>query len=187
MENNFKTITMKKINTLFTLMFVIGCFSISTAQLVQVKDLEFLDQAGDWTALDKTSGSSYQITKDSENGTEGVFYIDIYKTKKLESDASAIKTAFDTHVSDQAFDSKSNRTLTDLEEQGTDGLEITAYQYDENESGLRIWAEVWLFTHEDSGKTYVFTGVLKNTKSGVSEPLKSDLKMMLGTVRVIAK
>lgn len=160
---------------------------LSSGQLMQIKGLEFYDQSGDWTMLDKVSGSTFVSTNTSENGTEGKIFIDIYKSSKVESDEAILKAAFNNHVSSEAWGSQKPRSLTNSELQGTDGLEITAYAYSRSGDDPRIWTEVWLVHHKDKGRTFVFTAVCTNEGSGISEPLKEDLKMMLGTIRVIQK
>lgn len=160
---------------------------LSSAQMMQIKGLEFYDQSGDWTMLDKVSGSTFVSTKTSENGTDGKIFVDVYKSSKVESDEAILKDAFNNHVSSEAWGSQQSRSLTNSELQGTEGLDITAYTYSRSGDDPRVWTEVWLVHHADDGRTYVFTAVCTNEGAGISEPLKEDLKMMLGTIRVIQK
>ncbi len=129
--------------------------------MVQVKDVAFYDEAGGWSALEKASGDSYQITKDSDNGTIGKLHVDLYKTKKIGNDEDLINTSFDKYVSDQAGENKKPRKLSNSELQGTDAFEVKAYQFEANESGNRVWGEVWVYHHIDDGKTYVFYSCFK--------------------------
>lgn len=156
-----------------------------SAQMMQLKGIQFYDQSGNWSMLNKESGDHYTTTYTSENGTEGVLHINKYKTKKVDDTETIVQSAFDSHVSDQAWVNKKERPLTNSELQGTEGLEMTAYAYEAKEGDKNIWTEVWLVENTESGLTFIFTALATNTSSGISEPLKSDLLMMLGTIDII--